>query len=126
MYDLAVSHNGTAARWDPEIRKDCCGDFVLGKALAEYGNILGSIRPQMSGQKVATIPFFREYWCQPVFTMHHLKLSEMEDFDKFQRDRKNQSVSIFHHHLPVVKVPKYSRLTWFPRHQLHTPRFLQN
>ncbi|KAF3907761.1 hypothetical protein AA313_de0209853 [Arthrobotrys entomopaga] len=43
MYDLAITHKGTATRWDPEIHTTCCGDYMLGRALGEYGNELVSV-----------------------------------------------------------------------------------
>jgi hypothetical protein len=92
MYDFAVTNKGTAARWDPEIHTSCCGDFMLAKALNEYGNELGNIRPEMSGHKPSTIPFVSDYWCQPTFTLHHFSAQEMKELDVYERGRRNQSV----------------------------------
>ncbi|KAF3910202.1 hypothetical protein ABW21_db0201910 [Orbilia brochopaga] len=96
MYDLAVTHKGTAARWDPEIRNNCCGDFVLGKALKEYGNQLVSIRPEISGQKPSSMPFGSNYWCQPTFTLHHFSAPDMRQLDAYERARLNQSIPLTH------------------------------
>lgn len=34
---FVVTHNGTAAKWDHEIKNNCCGDYVLSQILHEYG-----------------------------------------------------------------------------------------
>ena len=49
VHDFVVTHNGTASRWDPLIHAECCGDFMLAKALMENGNVLGDMRPSISG-----------------------------------------------------------------------------
>lgn len=108
MYDFVVTHKGTAARWDPELHTSCCGDFMLGKALKEYENELVSIRPEMSGQKPSTIPFVSEYWCQPIFTLHHFSKPEMKEMGAYERGRGHRSVRIrvipnFKHHLQVIQ-----------------------
>lgn len=102
MYDFAVTHKGTAARWDPEIHTACCGDLMLGKVLREYENELVSIRPEMSGQKPSTMPFVAEYWCQPTFTLHHFSAPEMKELDAYERGREYQSVRV-----PLISNFKY-------------------
>lgn len=94
MHDFALTHRGTAARWDPEIHASCCGDFMLSKALQEYGNELVSIRPEISGQKPSTMPFGSNYWCQPTFTLHHFSAPDMEELNAYERTRGSQSVRI--------------------------------
>lgn len=92
VHDFAVIHNGTAAHWDPLIHNECCGDFMLSRALAGHKNTLTNVRPSMSGQNPAVMPFLNEYWCQPTVTMHHFTPSEMKRFSKFELGRSDQSV----------------------------------
>ncbi|KAK6538946.1 hypothetical protein TWF694_010496 [Orbilia ellipsospora] len=96
MYDLAVTHKGTAARWDQEIHKSCCGDYMLSKAVAEYSNELVSVRPESSGHKPATTPFLSTYWCQPVFTMHNFSAPDMIALNEYERARSDKSTPLTH------------------------------
>jgi hypothetical protein len=95
MYEIAVTHNGTAARWDPKIHEQCCGDLVLGLALKEYGTELQDVWPLMSGETPATMPFgpgTPEYLCRPALTMHHLTPTDMRQLVNFERRRPKNSV----------------------------------
>lgn len=95
VYNFAVTNNGTAARWDPLIHKECCGDFMMSKALTEYGNDLSNVWPSFSGQRPCTFPYSlsESYWCQPVVTMHQMSPSEMQQFDDYEMQRENTIVS---------------------------------
>jgi hypothetical protein len=64
VYDIVVTHRGTAARWDSNIRERCCGDLVLSLAFKEYGIELQDVWPLMSGETPSSMPFgpgTREY-----------------------------------------------------------------
>jgi hypothetical protein len=92
MYDYAVTHNGTAAQWDPKIHDYCCGDQVLGIALQQQGNRLQEVWPMITGETQWTMPFGPTYWCHPQFTMHHMGPAEMQSLSDLERRRDNQSV----------------------------------
>lgn len=103
MRTFAADHNGTAARWDPEVHNNCCGDFVLAMALKEYniGPVMNSW-PTINGESQNTIPFGDEHWCQPVVTMHHVSVDEMEEMAKFEDRRADKSVRVTHHLLTIT------------------------
>lgn len=93
MRTLADENNGTAARWDPEVHNNCCGDYLLAQALKEYE--IGPVKnswPTINGESQNTIPFGDEHWCQPVVTMHHVSTDEMEEMVKFEEKRPKKSV----------------------------------
>ena len=94
MRDYAITHNGTATRLDSKIHTSCCGDVMVSEVLREYGNELINIQPSISGQKPGTIPYHTDYWCQPIFTMHHYNAEDMQEFQQFESNRSNKSVSI--------------------------------
>ncbi|KAF4637266.1 hypothetical protein G7Y89_g815 [Cudoniella acicularis] len=99
MYELAVTHNGTAERWDPKIHEKCCGDLVLGLALKEFGTELQDVWPLMSGETQTSMPFgpgTPEYWCRPALSLHHLSPTDMKDLDEFERGRPNSSDILNH------------------------------
>lgn len=90
MYEIAVTHNGTAAAWDLKTRERCCGDLVLGLALKERRTELQDVWPLMSGETPATMPFgpgTPEYWCRPALTMHHLTPADMTELADFEEQR---------------------------------------
>jgi len=88
---IAVTHKGTAERWDAKTKEYCCGDLMLGKALKEYGTELQDSWPSVSGETPATMPFgpgTPEYWCRPALTMHHLTVKDMKDLADYEAQRK--------------------------------------
>ena len=103
MRTLAADHNGTAARWDPEVRNHCCGDFVLTMALKEYdiGPVMHSW-PTINGESQNTIPFGDEHWCQPVVTLHHVSVDGMEEMARFEDRRPSKSVRRMHPLLTIT------------------------
>lgn len=62
--------NNTAALWDGEMGKYCCGDFVLALGLKSFGIDLQHAWPMFTGERPSTIPFNDrlDYWCGP---QHH-------------------------------------------------------
>ncbi len=95
IHELAVVNKGTAASWDPKIHAECCGDFVLGRALEKMGILLQDVWPLMSGEAPSTMPFgpgTPEYWCRPALTMHHLSPGEMRKFMDWEDQRSNKPV----------------------------------
>lgn len=96
MYELVIVGNGTANGWDDRTIDKCCGDLVLGMALKEHGLNLQEVWPFMSGETPFTMPFgpgTPEYWCGPVISLHHLAPAEMLEFDRFEKQRQDNSVS---------------------------------
>lgn len=97
VYDFAVTHNGTANRWDSRIPDECCGDLALGKALQEHGNTIVDVEPAISGQSPATMPWLDEFWCTPTVTLHHVEPSTMHQLvaleDKFEYGQVSLSLS---------------------------------
>jgi hypothetical protein len=93
MQELAVVHNGTAARWDRPMHDECCGDLVIGRVFKEMGIPLKSSWPTINGEKPITLPFGPTHWCQPLVTMHHAQPNEMNQIQHFEASRKNKQVS---------------------------------
>jgi hypothetical protein len=92
MENFAVTHNGTAARWDHQMHENCCGDWVFGQVMHEYGVDVSNSWPTINGETPATIPFGKEYWCQPMVTLHHVSPEQMQQLATFERQRANPTV----------------------------------
>jgi hypothetical protein len=89
---FAVTHKGTAARWDPEAHKWCCGDYLFAQALREYNVAVQDCWPTLNGESQSTIPFGSEHWCQPVVTIHHVSIPDMAEMGRFEEQRPNKGV----------------------------------
>jgi len=59
------------AKWGPKALHECCGDYLLARALEEDDIHLVNAYPTLSGYKLATADFHDGLWCQPFATMHH-------------------------------------------------------
>jgi hypothetical protein len=91
MRNFAVTHNGTASRWDYKMQKECCGDWVLAQILKEYGMDLMNSWPTISGESLFTTPFASDHWCQPLVTMHHISAADAQLLGTFEDKRLNKS-----------------------------------
>lgn len=92
VHTFAVENNGTAAKWDAQIHNECCGDYMLSKALHEQGNALVDVEPAISGQSPASMPWRDEFWCKPTVTMHHVSPDFMKEVSALERGRPPTSV----------------------------------
>lgn len=88
--------NNTAALWDGEMGKYCCGDFVLALGLKSFGIDLQHAWPMFTGERPSTIPFNDrlDYWCGPAVSFHHLGPEDMETFAEFEESRPNKTVCL--------------------------------
>jgi hypothetical protein len=75
-----------------EMREECCGDEVLAKVFKNIGIRLKGYWPLINGEKISTLRFGPEQWCEPIVTLHHLndnELYEMWDWES----KRNSTVS---------------------------------
>ena len=68
------------------------GNMVLAKALGEVGIVVKQAHPMFNGEKPSTVPFGRQHWCQPVFTMSGVEPEEISSAWHFEQER-NETVS---------------------------------
>jgi hypothetical protein len=91
---IVVDNSSTVPSWDGAAREHCCGDELLARALRDNGIEMHNSWPIINGDNPFTIPFGSAYWCEPVVTMHHLSISQMEMVSKFEQRRKNGTVRV--------------------------------
>ncbi|PHH76124.1 hypothetical protein CDD80_1792 [Ophiocordyceps camponoti-rufipedis] len=77
-----------AARFDAAAPDTCCGDVLLGMALAEVGARVGHVYPMFSGETPASLPFGPGLWCEPALTMHHMSPEQVGSAWQFEQTRK--------------------------------------
>jgi hypothetical protein len=70
------------------VKEDCCGDSVLGYALANKGIKLSGLFPIFNPHPLHGIPFSSRYWCQPVMTLHKTLPSDVPDFAAFLEEQR--------------------------------------
>ncbi|RJE27579.1 Fringe [Aspergillus sclerotialis] len=80
-------HPSLTARYENDVKGDCCGDSVLGWALYEAGIPLSGLWPLFNPHPFHSIPFAEAYWCQPIISAHRPRPDEMKDFSKFEAQR---------------------------------------
>ena len=91
--NLVVANNGTAARWDPQIAGNCCGDAILAEAFKELGIPVLNAWPSINGESPSTIRFESSNWCQPLVTLHHVSTVDAQRLRSFEDKRRSKSVS---------------------------------
>lgn len=113
MHEFAVTQKGVASRWDVPMHEECCGDYVIATILLK-GNIgLRPSWPTLNGEKPVTIPFGPSHWCQPVATMHHVTIEEMNQIMNFQNSVKDIKVS--------TRIPFQISYSQYHRNQSYLP-----
>ncbi|RDA90197.1 hypothetical protein CP533_0480 [Ophiocordyceps camponoti-saundersi (nom. inval.)] len=76
-----------AARFDAAAPDTCCGDVLLGMALAEVGARVSHAYPMFTGDPPASLPFGPGLWCEPVLTLHHMSPQEVGLAWQFEQTR---------------------------------------
>jgi Fringe-like len=80
-------------KWADLVKSDCCGDSVLGFALANKGIFLSGLYPLFVPHALHGIPFGpsgKPYWCQPVLSMHKTWPGDVPMLSQFLKDRQNE------------------------------------
>ena len=93
---IVVDNSSTVPSWDASAREHCCGDELVARALKENGIEMHNSWPIINGDKPWTIPFSLDYWCNPIVTMHHLTVKDMETVYEFEQRRKKPTVCVTH------------------------------
>lgn len=76
--------------WAQLVKNDCCGDSVLGFALANKGIFLSGLYPMFNPHPLHGIPFGpngKPYWCQPVLSLHKSSLNDIPMLSEFLHRR---------------------------------------
>lgn len=89
---------GVAAKYNPLVKHESMGDYMLMKALREEGVEMAGVWPILQGETPATIPFGggpdngARHWCQPVVTMHHISATEVSELWRYELERSDPMV----------------------------------
>lgn len=67
-------------KWGPEALRECCGDFLLGRALRSFGINMTAIYPLLQGDPPQLAPTIPDLWCRPVVTMHHVTARQVASY----------------------------------------------
>lgn len=80
-------------RWLDLLRKDCCGDSVMGWTLWNIGIPVSGYWPLFNPHPMHGVPYSDQYWCQPVITLHKTTPSDMVQLWKWEHSRRRRDVS---------------------------------
>ncbi|RYN39930.1 hypothetical protein AA0114_g11186 [Alternaria tenuissima] len=81
-----------AIEYMEDIRADCCGDSILGWALHDKaGMTIGGLWPMFSPHRLENVPFGRDYWCEPVISLHKTHPFLYKDLWSWENERRSAS-----------------------------------
>ena len=81
-----------AIEYMEDIRADCCGDSILGWALHDKAGIsIGGLWPMFSPHRLENIPFGKDYWCEPVISLHKTHPFLYKDLWSWENERRSAS-----------------------------------
>lgn len=61
-----------ANKWEKQISKECCGDYMLATALNDAHVELYTSWPLMQGEQPTTLDYTLKQWCAPAVSWHHV------------------------------------------------------
>lgn len=80
-------------KWLDLLRRDCCGDSVLGWILWNAGVAVEGYWPLFNPHAMHNVPYSDFYWCQPVVTLHKTTPADMVELWKWEHSRRRRDVS---------------------------------
>ncbi|KAM0664827.1 hypothetical protein ACQRIT_000458 [Beauveria bassiana] len=81
-----------ANKYDEKASTTCCGDYLFAYAIKEEAQLdVQNMFPTINGEKPYSMPFYDGHWCQPIITMHHAASEEIDELDRFERNRHFKS-----------------------------------
>lgn len=80
-------------KWLDLLRKDCCGDSVMGWVLYNLGIEVQGYWPMFNPHALHNVPYSDLYWCQPVLTLHKTTPASMPDLWRWEHSRRRMQVS---------------------------------
>lgn len=90
--NLTAEEGSISEQYIDLVKDDCCGDSVLGFALANKGVNLAGLYPHFNPQSLHGIPFRDRYWCQAVISLHKSHPRDLADFTKFVNQNRDENV----------------------------------
>jgi len=82
-----------SVRWLDLLRRDCCGDSVIGWMLWAVGVKLEGYWPLFNPHPMHGVPYSDLYWCQPVVTLHKTRVEDMVELWRWEQGRRRRDVS---------------------------------
>ncbi|KJZ78216.1 hypothetical protein HIM_02254 [Hirsutella minnesotensis 3608] len=76
-----------AAKYDAEAPSFCCGDLLMGRALAQVGAVVKHALPMFNGERPNTLPFGEGHWCEPILTLHHMEPEQIGSTWQYEQTR---------------------------------------
>lgn len=80
-------------RWLDLLRKDCCGDSVMGWTLWNVDVPVQGYWPLFNPHALHNVPYSDHYWCQPVLTLHKTTPDDMVKLWRWEHSRRQMKVS---------------------------------
>ena len=103
--DIAFGHGGTgyaishgtmkyilekepdiANKYDPHAKDNCCGDYVLARALKDNGIDLNWISPTFQGDPQYKLEMDKDKYCKPIVTLHHMLPQDISSVWTLERE----------------------------------------
>lgn len=89
---LGVKGPRLTTEYEEDIRKDCCGDSVLGFALHDKAAVdISGLWPMFNPHRLEDIPFGKDYWCEPVISLHKTSPDGFRDLWKWENDQREHN-----------------------------------
>lgn len=92
-------------KWLDLLRRDCCGDSVMGWTLWNVSVPLGGYWPMFNPHPLHGVPYSDLYWCQPVITLHKTRPEDMLDLWRWEHGRRQKETPLLYQDLYEFRHP---------------------
>ncbi|KAF2501257.1 hypothetical protein BU16DRAFT_546567 [Lophium mytilinum] len=95
-----------------DMKGECCGDEVLARVFKDIGITLKGYWPLINGEKVSTLRFGPEQWCEPIITLHHLSDKDVGDLWDWEMKRNSTTPLLFEELYGAIVEPSITPIAY--------------
>ncbi|OIW26682.1 hypothetical protein CONLIGDRAFT_634916 [Coniochaeta ligniaria NRRL 30616] len=92
-------------RWLDLLRRDCCGDSVMGWTLWNVSIPVEGYWPLFNPHPMHGVPYSDLYWCQPVITLHKTTPGDMAELWRWEHGRRRRDKPLLYQDLWSFRHP---------------------
>lgn len=92
-------------KWLDLLRRDCCGDSVMGWTLWNVSVPVGGYWPMFNPHPMHGVPYSDLYWCQPVITLHKTTPADMAELWRWEHGRRRRDKPLLYQDLWSFRHP---------------------
>lgn len=89
---LGIKGPRLTTEYEEDIKRDCCGDSILGWALHDKAAVsISGLWPMFNPHRLEDVPFGKDYWCEPIISLHKTNPALYKDLWSWEFSQRSHS-----------------------------------